>query len=514
MSAGRPPDHSSRLARGELADEAAAERFASERPEVHLRRRDFLARTAALAGSAGLASLVPAETLVAEAAKQQARRHFPSPRNLPVDTFVVLMMENRSFDHYFGWYPGADGKNEGLSYPDPQGDPVATHHITSDFQGCDFKDPDHSWFGGRHQYDEGKMDGFVQGNDAGTGSDSFAAGYYLEDDLPFIPHAASAYTLYDHWFCSIMASTFPNRHYQWGAQSGGQMSNLLPGDPGYPPGGDAWETIFDRAEKHHLTVTYYNSDIPFAALYGARGIAWIKPIADYYADAAAGTLPDIAFVDPAFGMEEEGLSGDEHPHGDIRVGQAFMSDVVHAFIESPQYKRGMLFIDYDEWGGFFDHVRPHFVPDQRRSRNIDKDFGMTGFRIPGVVVSPWTRGGKVSHAAVTHESILKLISYRYGLGYLNKRHRYASNIGRSIDFSKRDNEPPELPDPETIVATPCPAGITAEGTTARPKPHDMARLETSGYLDRLGFEVQEPTLDRLFRTPDRVRQRLRESTPR
>ncbi len=112
-----------------------------------------------------------------------------------------------------------------------------------------------------------------------------------------------------------------------------------------------------------------------------------------------------------------------------------MSDVAHAFIESPQYRRGAMFIDYDEWGGFFDHVKPRFVPDDRRDlTNIDEDWGFTGFRIPGVAISPFTRGGGVSHMTVTHESILKLISYRFGLGHLNKRHRYASNIGRSFDF--------------------------------------------------------------------------------
>ena len=118
-----------------------------------------------------------------------------------------------------------------------------------------------------------------------------------------------------------------------------------------------------------------------------------------------------------------------------------MSDVVHAFIASPQYARGALFIDYDEWGGFFDHVVPRHVPDDRENRaDLAEDWSLTGFRIPAVAVSPYARGGRVSHMTCTHESILKLISYRYGLGYLNKRHRYASNVGRSFKF-KRKPEP-------------------------------------------------------------------------
>jgi phospholipase C len=479
------------------------ERRDAAHPDAFMRRREFLARTAALAGAAGLATALPADTLVAEAAKRH-KRALPSPSNLPIDTFVVLMMENRSFDHYLGWHPEADSENVGLSYPDAAGNPVATYHLTPDFQGCAFKDPDHSWDGGRHQYNGGALDGFVQGNAEGTGSDQFAAGFYLEQDLGFIPHAAAAFTLYDRYFHSIMASTFPNRHYQWSAQSGGQKGNVYQAND--------WETIFDRAEARGVSVRYYNSDLPVSALYGQRGLGWTQPIAQFYADAAAGELPNICFVDPPFvdGGGGDGTSADEHPHGDIRLGQAFMSDVAHAFMESPQYRRGVLFINYDEWGGFFDHVRPRRVPDDRSSRDLDEDFGLTGFRIPAVAVSPYARGGKVSHAFETHESILKLISYRFGLGHLNRRHRYATNIGRTLEFDgKIDLEPPQLPDPTAIATTPC---TLQKSGPQRPKPHDLAGLETSGLLDKLGYEVKPASYDRIFRDPDSVKQALKRST--
>jgi phospholipase C len=510
----RPPDHSSRLAKGELADPEATERLEAEHPDEVLRRRDFLARTAALAGVAGMAGLLPADTLVAEAAKKAAKVHFPKPRDLPIDTFVVLMMENRSFDHYFGWHPKADGKNAGLSYPNLDGSQYfETHRLTPDFQGCAFRDPDHGWDGGRHQYDGGKMDGFYTGNDEGDGSDEFALGYYLKEDLGFIPHAAAAYTLYDRYFCSIMASTYPNRHYQLAAQNGGQKSNQFPPQTQQQTG-FTWETILDRAQSRDVSVGYYVSDLPFPALYGQRGVAWIRPASQFYDDAARGTLPNVCFVDPPFkdGGGGDGVSADEHPHGDVRLGQAFMSDVVHAFIESPQYRRGALFVNYDEWGGFFEHVKPHHVPDDRENRkDPENDWSLTGFRIPAVAVTPYARskkGGRVSHMTATHESILKLISYRYGLGYLNKRHRFASNIGRSFDFTKRDFEPPELPDPQAVASTPC----SLQGGSARPKPHDLTLLETSGLLDRLGYEVPKVTYDSLFRYPDRVRRAFEASS--
>jgi phospholipase C len=504
---GRAADHSSKLAGGELADEAAAERLAAEYPDEFMRRRDFLGRTAALAGLAGMASVLPSETLVAEAARRAARTKLPAPRDLPIDTFVILMMENRSFDHYFGWHPRADGRNAGLKYPNlDRSQFFKTHRLTPDFQGCGFRDPDHGWDGGRYQYDGGKLDGFYSGNEEGTGSDEYALGYYLKDDLGFIPSVADAYQLYDRYFCSILASTYPNRHYQLAAQNGGQKSNEIPvvNDPNP---GFQWETILDRALAHGLSIGYYVSDLPVPALYGARGILWIRPISQFYTDAAAGTLPHICFVDPPFkdGGGGNGVSADEHPHGDVRLGQAFMSDVAHAFIASPQYPRGAMFINYDEWGGFFDHVSPRFVPDDRaNAADLENSWGITGFRTPAVAISPYTRAGRrgrVSHMTATHESILKLISYRFELGYLNKRHRYASNIGRSFDFSKRDFAPPQLPDPAAIAATPCGSG----GGLARPKEHDLVKLETSGLLERLGYEPQQPTYDSLFRFPDTVR---------
>jgi phospholipase C len=479
-----------------------AERFEQEHPDDALRRRDFLAKTAAVAGAAGLAATLPGETLIGEAAKVQSRAsQLPSPTNMPIDTFVVLMMENRSFDHYFGWNPDADAKNAGLSFPDQSGNPTPTHRLTPDWQGCAFRDPNHSWDGGRHQYGAGRMDGFVQGNAAGTGSDSYAAGYYEKEDLGFISHAAEEFQLHDRFFCSLMASTYPNRHYMWSAQSGGQKNNQFQVNE--------WENIFDRAVAKGRTATYYSSDIPFSALNGERAVNLTKPVYDYYVAAAEGKLSNINFVDPSFGGAGDGISGDEHPHGDIRIGQAFMADVVHAFMASPQWKRGALFIVYDEWGGFFDHVPPRVVPDDRQSTDLFENFGFTGFRIPAVVVSPYVRRGNVAHATSMFESILKLISYKLGLGYLNKRHRYAFNIGRTFNWNKPNFERPNLPDPATVASQSCSSqGFRGADAPAREKDHDLMELQTSGFLERVGYDYVPPTADRIFSEPDKLRQAL------
>src|SRR5213078_1441538 len=104
----------------ELLDPEGAERLEQEHPDEYMRRREFLTRTA-------MAGVLTAGTIVAEAARRQRRVKLPSPRNMPIDTFVILMMENRSFDHYLGWMPNADARNAGLSYPDANGNPVGTH---------------------------------------------------------------------------------------------------------------------------------------------------------------------------------------------------------------------------------------------------------------------------------------------------------------------------------------------------------------------------------------------------
>nr|MBA2523049.1 hypothetical protein [Solirubrobacterales bacterium] len=295
--------------------------------------------------------------------------------------------------------------------------------------------------------------------------------------------------------------TFPNRHYMIAAQSGGQKKNVMPG-----PLGNQWETIFDRAKARGVSAAYYVVDLPFPATYGTRGLGWIRPIEQFYVDAAAGTLPQIAYVDPPFldGGGGDGLSGDEHPHGDIRIGQAYMSEVAHAFLESPQFKRGAMFINYDEWGGFFDHVSPVFVPDDRASADLNESFGITGYRIPNAVLSPFAKRGHVSHATITHESILKLISYRFGLGFLNKRHRYASQIGKTLDWENPSYEVPDLPRPLPPLTTSC----TVQGLLPKRSAVRAERAEEgpglgalADYAERLGYEIQPATPERVFRDP-------------
>ncbi len=518
---------------GDLRNPEEAERLEAVAPDAFHTRRDFLQRTAAAAGlAAGMGLVLDPDTVVAAAARRQRMRALPSPRNLPIDTFVVLMMENRSFDHYLGWLPGADGRQAGLRFTDSHGRTFATHRLRDNFQGCGFLDPDHSWDGGRTELGGGRMDGFLRAQ-----SDVFSIGYYEEADLPFTPHVAKAFTAFDRFFCSLLASTFPNREYMHAAQSYGMIDNSIPagsgGKMGFPD-----TTIFAALSKAGVSNRYFYTDIPVSALWGQPGIARSSQVQNYYEQAARGTLPALSFVDPAFNGEDQGTSGDEHPHGDVRVGQAFIADIVHAFMESPQWKRGALFIVYDEWGGFFDHVVPPRVSDLRANSNVSNDFGQMGFRIPAVVVSPYARRGHVDHSIYGFESILKMIRYRYGLPPLTPRDLYANNIAAAFDFeSKPRLTPPALPQPAHVISMACSgsqpvdsggnAGVddsllgappgslpplpglpARDAAPERPKPHDLDKLLTSGYLERLRFHYRKATPATMYRHPSKLGMRV------
>lgn len=180
------------------------------------------------------------------------------------------------------------------------------------------------------------------------------------------------------------------------------------------------------------------------ALYGSRFLAAhrlgkIRHISHYYADCAAGTLPHVAFVDPFFLADSVGLSNDDHPHADHRLGQQFLAGVTRAFSSGPQWRRGALFVNYDEWGGFYDHVVPPSVPDALQSANLTDDYGQLGFRCPAIAVSPWLRRGTVNSTQFEHTSILKFIEWRFGLPALTVRDANAANIGTAFDFDSAPN---------------------------------------------------------------------------
>jgi phospholipase C len=406
---------------------------------------------AAVAGAAA-GVLGPAE---AQAEAQAAAGLPQNPARSGIDHVVVVMMENRSFDHFFGWVPGADGRQAGLSYADRHGVRHPTYHLT-DYQGCSFNDPDHSYEGGRSEFNGGACDGWLHTST----NDRFCIGYYKAPDLAFYRHAATQWTVFDRYFSATMAETYPNRFYQHAGQSDRLHNN---GTGSTLPQVSTLPTIWDRLAEAGVSARYYAYDVPFTALWGPKYLPITGTYPEFLASAAAGTLPAVSYVDPKFLDEGSGSSADDHPHADIRAGQSFLNSIYRAVTTGPQWATTALVINYDEWGGFYDHVRPGTAPDQ--SKPLDRPgaaMGLRGFRVPCTLISPRARRGFVAHNTYDHTSVLKMIEWRFGLEPLTRRDAAARNLAEVLDFAAPPNvTAPAYPVP-SFVGSPCGSGSTAD----------------------------------------------------
>jgi phospholipase C len=362
------------------------------------------------------------------------------PASSGIQHVVVVMMENRSFDHFLGWLPGADGRQAGLTYSDRAGATHSTHSLAPDYQGCNHPDPDHSYAGARVEYANGACDGWLRAGE----NDDYSIGYYRASDLPFLGQAAPRWTTLDRYFAAIMAETYPNRIYQHAAQVD-RLTNTL--------ALSTLPTIWDRLADAGRSGRYYYSDVPFLALWGTKYLPISRPLLAFVADALTGHLPDVAFVDPPFLDEPSGTSTDDHPHADIRRGEAFLNLIYSAVTLGPAFRSTVLVINFDEWGGFFDHVAPPTAPIPESDRLVGNEDGRLGFRTPALLIAPWARPNFVSHTQFDHTSVLKLIEWRWNLEPLTVRDQSANNLAEALDFTRR-TRPPLFAVPPRAV-TPC-----------------------------------------------------------
>ena len=495
----------------------------------------------------------------------------PPKAKTPIEHLVVVMMENRSVDHYLGWY-GKENRDfdaiQQARYRDlrqgEDGPWVSTEawgqRGRANFHGRGFADPAHGWTGGRAERAGGDCDGWLH---PVTGNDEFTLSYYDADDIPVWARLVRDHQAYDRWFCSLLGPTQPNRYYLHSATSGGLKNNDLPPQlarehPEWALGWD-WPTVWTLADAYGLNARYYYSNLPQIAYWGARHLHRTSPVAEFYAAAAAGTLPQLSIIDPWY-IAPNGVSNDDHPHADIRLGQAFISDIVEAFATSPCYRKGALVVTYDEWGGFWDHVDPPQVADDRATPQDpggEGDFGQLGFRVPSAIMSPWTRTkrgkrSRVDHTVYEHASILKFVSDNWGLPYLTTRHRTTNSIERAFrGFKEHDPEPsfvpyeaplhlvaePVLEDPlgqlEQVPGAPDVPDLTpasAAGTgSPRPVPNrvahpapppvdppgsDLHRLAETGWFDKLPVNLDLRFEDSfLHRRPELLEEALRGLDP-
>jgi phospholipase C len=428
------------------------------------------------------AAAVSGTELLSRAASAAASTVTPNGRG-GVENVVILMMENRSFDHFLGWLPGADGRHD-LAFASADGNVYPNYPLAPDFQGCGYSDPDHSWEGWLVQHNFGRMDGFLQRPTAPAdnpgvtlaAANTFPVGFYTNrhpdgsrkqvPDLPVTGALAEHYTVLDRYFCSFAGETFPNRFYQHCAQTDrDHNSNVISALPAI------WDQLSPIPNTLGIpTGGYFFRDLPFLALWGLKYFPFWHPFADGDTDAlgipvttpsfldtvAAGNLPNVSFVDPAFDTEGNGTSADDHPLADIRLGERFIADTYHALASAGYLDNTVLMVTFDEWGGFYDHVPPPHVTDDTNPANVSHagdsttptdgqlipDYTQLGFRVPAIVVSNLADRAVVHHGPFEHASTLKLIENTFGLSPMTARDAGATDLGRVLRDRPRHHPVP------------------------------------------------------------------------
>jgi phospholipase C len=387
------------------------------------------------------AGAYPGETLASDA---------PLGNQIPIDNVVVLMMENRSFDNLlanlaaFG-VSDADVAKLDATNPGADGKPVARFHYN---QFC-YDDTNHEWTGSHDEYDNGMNDGFVKANLNGLDDPDGhrAMGYYTEADVPFVYALAKNFAIGDRYFDSLLGPTFPNREYLYAGTSFGYTSNVIIMKK--------MPTIFDALSMAGVDWQEYYETLPGGAIFIEQ---FSRNLSDHYDKTAAffdaaknGTLPSVSFVDP--NLRDEGANhDDEHPPGDIQLGDEYLMKVVNALTASPQWPHVALFITWDENGGLYDHVPPPSacIPDDNAPIVNPNDtmakFDRYGFRVPIIVVSPYAKPGFVSHVVHDHTSITRFLEARFIIPAMTARDANSDPLFEMFDFTKPSQlTPPSLP---------------------------------------------------------------------
>jgi phospholipase C len=494
-----------------------------------LSRRRFLAAGAGtlVAGVAGsqMESARPAAAAVAKpvstltSAQKQAlavlgKSSLRTPGSLPfpklpagtdtmpeIEHIVVCMLENHSYDNFFGMLgraPGQTPRGDGFVIDDPTPtavNPYGTPTFTNPYANGDLQlafhmpstcqntgGPSQEWKTSHDSYAGGACNGFVA-SDSGPVS----MGYWTGADLPFTYALAETFPIGDRWFCSLLGQTDPNRRFLIAATSmgmtddiGTSAGNVIPDvSLVLPPLGG---TIFDILSDYGISWLDYAASYPLgatAALYPVDDLAALAantPIKQFFTNCAAGTLPKFCVVDMDYSTQSQ-----ENPQN-IVVGETFLASVVKAVGSSPNWEKTMLIITYDEHGGYFDHVPPPvaLAPDLipplvQPGESAYEGFARYGFRVPSVVVSPYAKQNYVSHQVYDHTSILAMVERKWNLPALTYRDANANDLMDFLDVGAMKRGGPTFT-PSTIAALP-PSGessrslaCTTQGPAKMPPP--------------------------------------------
>ena len=338
-----------------------------------------------------------------------------------VDHVVVLMQENRSFDHLLGYLsleggrddvdglaPGMKNVHAGRDYP--------IRHL-DDTRLRPGQNPCHGGVCVARQM-ANDMGGFVAEyatDHPGDPDPGVVMGYYDGADLPVYDHLAREFAVCDRWFCSVPGATWPNRLYAAAGRADGSLDNRTPiplyDVPSFPrqldAAGVSWRWYYHDVPTLRLIDRRYRFAFGAFASFEQRRFGEPKTFLDAV---AAGDLPAVCWIDPNFtDVTQIGprRSNDDHPPADVRNGQELVLKIYHALATSALWKTSLLVVVYDEHGGLFEHVPPP------QAAGGDARFRGYGPRVPALVVSPWVERGVVSHVPFDHTSIVRTILERF-----------------------------------------------------------------------------------------------------
>ena len=361
-----------------------------------------------------------------------------------IETIVVLMLENRSFDHMLGYLKldahreDIDGLTPGLANSDGSSR-YEIHHLTST-EFHDNQDPCHSGSCVAQQLTD-HNGGFVK-NYVETHPDDpdrgLVMGYYNGGDLPVYDHLASEFAVCDRWFSSVAGATWPNRLYALAGRANRSKDN----PPHYP-----WynlQSFVRHLDRRKISWGwygdgYYIGQHVITLRFADGNYRWggnFAEMDDFYNQASAGMLPSVCWIDPIFiDLASAPAANDDHPPGDVRHGQELVLKIYHALTRGPQWGKMMFVIVYDEHGGLYDHVAPITVEDN------DPNFRGTGVRVPALVISPWVSRAHTEHTAFDHASLVKTILVRFcrrtdgSIPDMGKRVTAANHLGSLLTES-------------------------------------------------------------------------------
>ncbi len=339
------------------------------------------------------------------------RRTVLSPRaaTSPITRVVIVLQENHTFDNYFGTYPNADGTvGRSICLPNAPGSSPCTapfHLPTSALPELS-----HTWASAHADYHGGSMDGFVysEGNPS-------TMGFLDRSDLPRYWSAADQYTLCERYFTSAMTESAPNHLYLVAGTAGGLQDDNVPATIPFSPVFESLDAKGLRWKVYGFTKWFerfrYVQETPAAqANFGAA--------TEFARDLTKGDLPDVSWIIGAPG-------GSEHPPQDVRLGMdSVADDIVNPLGRSPYWDSLAVFVTWDDYGGFYDHVAPPQVDPMGY-----------GFRVPCLIISPYARAGFLDRTTNDHTSILRFLETRFGLPALSSRDAAANALGEAFDLA-------------------------------------------------------------------------------